>query len=605
MSSHVAQDSLTAWRDLSARGGLELDDRDSDFAAQLKTFLAPSAVTLEEALRQSSTDQLVRALLDVIHPFSDMFRAILDFFRRAGAREGRDQWQIKINEEHLGLREFESFLESWRQIDAELDVPAIDFSGAWTLFRASRDLSEIDQSTLDFLNDPEDVPTAIADVDAWLHAYGRGDYLPFPSSLLPALVPSALADAAGIAWASNEIVRSVWRNRAQMMADYGKPGFRTGREDGLSPPMIAQNETDYCLGSSVALLGRALKLSPSDLATLGERLAAAFARYPRQRIGFHADVQGLERILSLPVWQRRHELYAVWIATEMVNALGGHECELHHEDGRITFAFRETVVATIHSTVPEKRLIAEKRVPIDQPIGKGRKGNVQPDYGIWTGSAEQEVCGLIVEVKHYKKAARSRFREVLVDYARAHPNGTILLVNHGPVGDMVEGLDDSLKRRCRMLGELTPRNINQRDAFRTVVRDHVGEPVRQIRIGPAGSDTGLLIDISGSMASALGGAGFATLLQSLLADGIGCVALADNQIRNRCVAGEALEGARNAVSGRGTDLIGPIRTLLGEHRRVMVITDADGAANLEILGEMLVGRIETGTDGLWLAELEA
>ncbi len=603
MPEIIARDSLTAWQELSAKGGMELEGRDADLAAKLRTQLCPSAATLEEALQRTSTDDLIRALLDIVHPFADMFRAILDFFKAAGAKQGREQWRITIDEEHLGLKDFESFLKSWHLIDAEIDVPAIDFSGAWELLRASRGLSGLDDSLLTFINDEEAAPTAVADVDDWLRAYARGEYLSFPRSLHPDRVPPELVDAAGIAWAANETIRSVWGNREAMMADYRRPGFRTGDEEGLSPQTIAQNETDFWLGTSVALLGRAQRLSASDLASLGKKLAAAYAPYVRRRIGFRADVESLERILSLPIWQRRHELYAIWIVTEMVNALGGHEIELHHENGQIVFAFRETTVATICSTAPEKRIVAEKRVPIDQPIGEGRTGNVQPDYGIWSGRGQEEVCGLIVEVKHYKKAARSRFREVLVDYARAHPGGIILLVNHGPVGDMTEDIDEATKERCTLLGGLTPRNVAQRDTFKKRVRDHVGEPQRVPDPNPAAAGAGLLIDISGSMSTALQGAGFAQLLQRLVADGIASVALADDRIRHRCAPTDALHAARESVKGDRTDLAASIRELLDAQNPVFVVTDSDGAAGLSAFGEQIAQRRATGLDGLWLVEV--
>lgn len=599
----IARDSLTAWTSLKALGGLELDDRDADFESQLRMQLAPSAATLEEALQQNSTDQLVRALLDLVHPFVDMFRAILDFFKAASANQGREQWQIAIEEEHLGLREFEAFFETWNRFEAAIEVPAVDFDGAWALLRAWRDNLEIEGSTLDFLRDGRAASfTGIAEVDLWLAAYARGDYRPFPDALLPSRVPIELADAAGIAWAANETVRSIWSSREAMLADYRQPGFRTGLEEGLSPPTIAQNETDFWLGSSIVLLARGLSLPEHSLELLGSQLQAAYAPYLRRRVGFSADMPMLERILSLPVWKRRHELYAIWIATEMVNALHGHDCELHHEDGRITFAFRETVVATIRSADPEKRIVAERRVPLKDPIGSGRTANVQPDYGIWTGREGAETCGLIVEVKHYKRAARGRFHEVIVDYARAHPQGIILLVNHGPVGDMVADLDEDIRRRSQMLGELTPRNVKRREDFKKLIRDYVGEPKKQPQAPSAGQGSTVLIDVSGSMTTPLDGEEFEALLHSLARSGVATVTLADDRIREQCSAGEAVARARAADKGKATDLAGPIRELLSDYRHIVVITDSDGAAGLRNLAEH-VGSGPFGGDGLWLVEI--
>jgi hypothetical protein len=106
-----------------------------------------------------------------------------------------------------------------------------------------------------------------------------------------------------------------------------------------------------------------------------------FARYPRKKFGAQIKIADLEAYLSLPIWKKRHELYAVWIATEIVNALPDHICEIHDEDGKIVFAFGETLVA-VKSSWPQVRLISERRVPLAAPVGKGRSGNVQTDYGL-------------------------------------------------------------------------------------------------------------------------------------------------------------------------------------------------------------------------------
>ncbi|MEI8703510.1 hypothetical protein [Mesorhizobium sp. ISC15] len=136
----VARGSFEAWSRLCAAGGLELDDRDADFGENLRIALSPSAATLEEALRSSSTDHLVRAVFDLAEPFVAMFRAILSFFQAAGVQQGRSQWDIHIEEDHFELKHFEKFLETWNALDCEVDVPAVDSDGASAILRAGDDL---------------------------------------------------------------------------------------------------------------------------------------------------------------------------------------------------------------------------------------------------------------------------------------------------------------------------------------------------------------------------------------------------------------------------------------------------------------------------------
>jgi siderophore synthetase component len=90
----IHKNSLTAWADLQKRGGLELKGRDEGFEEELKNRLGPAAASLEEALRSATTDDLVRAFFDVLQPFVAMFRGILEFFEKAGAAEGREQWNV-------------------------------------------------------------------------------------------------------------------------------------------------------------------------------------------------------------------------------------------------------------------------------------------------------------------------------------------------------------------------------------------------------------------------------------------------------------------------------------------------------------------------------
>jgi capsule polysaccharide modification protein KpsS len=49
--------------------------------------------------------------------------------------------------------------------------------------------------------------------------------------------------------------------------------------------------------------------------------------------------------------------------------------------------------------------------------------------------------------------------DVLDDYARAFPNGNVYLVNHGPVGDILQELSSDVQKRCHILQKLTPENL--------------------------------------------------------------------------------------------------------------------------------------------------
>jgi hypothetical protein len=265
-----------------------------------------------------------------------------------------------------------------------------------------------------------------------------------------------------------------------------------------------------------------------------------------------------------------------------VNALPDHICEIHHEDGKIVFAFHETVVATIKSSYPPVRLVSERRVPLNAPVGEGRIDNVQPDYGLWRRQAGLETCGLVIEVKHYKRSANSRFGHVLTDYARAFPNANIYLVNHGPIGDAMRAVPREVIARCSTISDLTPPNVTARDALRDAVRKYVGDPVarRSERHATKQADTVLAIDVSGSMSGYIGTPDFAHIMREIVDDRCGSAALIDVRVR-ALMPLDKLSEALTSTHGTDTRLSEPVRELLGSFSRVLVVTDDDGLNSLK------------------------
>jgi hypothetical protein len=577
----VARDAEVAWRRFVEVGGIEPGGRDADIEESLRIRLNPLASDLSEALASAKTDHLVRALFEVVSPFAEMFRDIVAFFRDAGANQGREQWEVEIGDEHLDLSDFQRFEQELKAVNLTVDLPVLDFEGAWKVQKAGG-AAWFGHEVLDFIRDEDVRPTGDREIDLWLGAYAKGEYRPYPARLLPGSTPPELADAAGVIWAAVERVRSLWADRGEMRRAYDSKD-ETGRRvldfdlagDALAPGILAQNETDYWIGSATVVLGRALLASAEDRAAIGALWAEAFAGYGRRRWVVSSDASLLERILSLPVWRRRHELYAVWIGTQIVAALPDHEILLHHDEQKIVFAFKSTVVATVETSRPPMRLFSERKSPIEDPLGEGRKENVQPDYSLWAGDGADELCRLVVEVKHYKTAARRRFSHVLTDYANAHPSAVIALVNHGPVADMLSNVDASVTARCLQFGGFTTANTTGRAAFAKMVHEVVGRPVSS-----ADGDWAVLVDVSTSMRMVLS----STVFQAWLAGGevqaAAVVALADDVLRARCAPSEASEILRETSLGGSTGLAGSVRTLLEEYERVVIATDEGGFRDL-------------------------
>jgi hypothetical protein len=580
-----------AWNELRAIGGMEPAGRDSDLAERLREELDSDAATLDDALLASSTDDLVRAMFSVASPYIQMFSAILKFFRRAKATKGRAQWSVVVDEEHLELRHFEELLKAWEQFECEYDVPAVDSTGSWAMWHASQSTP---LGNTESLNGGQEwvADLGVKGLQDWFSALDAGTYTSLPPALRPDAVPEVLKDASAILEASIHVIRTTWPDRDRMLEAIRARFYRHDETDGLGAWTIAKNETDSRIRTSVKVLAKAMRSEPEVLDAFAQKLGEELGRFERRKVDMHASREDLQRLLSLPVWQRRHELYAVWIATEIIEALPDHDCELHHSDGRITFSFGGSVVATIHSSRPKIRLHAERRSPLQGPIGEGRKAGAQPDYSLWRGQGSSETCGLVVEVKHYKKDAPAKFKAVLVDYAKAHPDATVVLVGHGPVGEYVDDRDYRVNGRCKTIGELTVNHLDHRKELANLVRAYVGDPVLDTICRPRDIDA-MVVDVSASMASALRSSEMAEFLDEF--EPCTEVVLVDTSIRDRCDIEAAAGRLASIDPGGGTSLEGPISELIQQHPRLLVLTDREGFNELSHLGVAVEQDLRLGT----------
>src|SRR5262245_52516598 len=190
--SPIHKDSLAAWADLQKRGGLELRGRDEGFEEELQNRLAPSAGSLEEALLSATTDDLVRAFFDVLQPFVAMFRAILEFFEKAGAAEGRAQWNIIVDDVDVSLDHFRRFLNELNSVRCEVEVSAVDLDGGWAIVHATEKKRKMEC----VCSGVNSYWSGVADIDDWLGDYRSSDgrYEEWPHSLAPSSLGSGYSE---------------------------------------------------------------------------------------------------------------------------------------------------------------------------------------------------------------------------------------------------------------------------------------------------------------------------------------------------------------------------------------------------------------------------
>jgi len=590
--TEIHRDSASAWRALRDVGGLEVEDRDADLVAALKDRLDPDAPDLDAALASASTGEFLEALFQTLQPFIVMFSDVLGFFKKAGAKRGQAQWRISVDDAPVDLRHFEEILSHWARIPTEVEVVALDQAHAFVLHEVHRQVASSDEGGRQASQPPVVVK---ADVQAWLAAEARGRYDPFPVSLQPDRLPPGLSEIAAVLSVAVSSLREKSLAREEMLGAHHARGCRSMSEDALHPWTIAQSETDYWLRNGLTALDEVLHAPEHERTEICARLREVLAPFPRRRMRAQTDVETLERLLSFPIWKKRHEFYGVWIASQIAKALDGHDIVFEVPNGELSFAFRETLIARIETARPKLTLITERRTRLADPVSPDRKGHVQPDFGLWTEGASPE-CRLVIEVKHYKKRSRRNFRDVLIDYAAANRRALVILVNHGPVGLAFSDLPYHVRDRCLMLGPLNPETHETMQAFAAHIRDGVGDPVIAV---PAKLFDRVAVDISGSMREIFTTPAFISEL-SIWADDGRVIALIDQEVRHFVEAKQFLSWLAGASLGGGTSLAGPVSELLDKDEAVLVVTDAEGLDTLADLHTEDLGGDRGGSGGLKL-----
>jgi hypothetical protein len=195
----------------------------------------------------------------------------------------------------------------------------------------------------------------------------------------------------------------------------------------------------------------------------------------------------LRELLNLPIWQRRHELYAVWVGSQIVEALDDIEAIFHAEGGVLEFPFSGAHLATFTAPGPATFMFwTELRSPLAVKVESGRR-NIQPDYRI-VRLPYLPVANtvLIVECKQYRRSSTRGFSQALNDYATGCPNAHVLLVNNGPIGAGVyTSIMPGYADRTDAIAHFRPDDFETKKLFRALVRKVVlGNRIKVPNVDP-------------------------------------------------------------------------------------------------------------------------
>jgi hypothetical protein len=239
-----------------------------------------------------------------------------------------------------------------------------------------------------------------------------------------------------------------------------------------------------------------------------QNMQELYSKLPKWGIKQEDLVKEFMEILNLPIWKRRHELYQTWVLTEIDKALETYQRTIHHVDGSLILRFSGTHIGTVETEEGLIHIWSELRSPLNNPVGQGRKGHIQPDYSLtFEPITDPSRTIVVIECKQYRKANPTNFVNAVTDYVRGRPNSRIILVNYGEIpNNILTKIDKNLKQRVLLIGNFRPsarygsRETKQLETFKDALLRFLPKPLgTTINLMKETLFDLIAVDVSGSM----------------------------------------------------------------------------------------------------------
>jgi hypothetical protein len=475
--------------------GDSLPGYDAELVLDLRQRLYPHATrSIEKELRDSppSAEAFLEAFFTALKPFSEMLRDVLSMFEEAGARRSNENLRIAFDFDQasvpvaLTLQEFREVEAFFRHVVRPVVVRLWNSNTLWLL---NTDVQIVLESV--------GIPRSFGDsnrvldprVRLWLGQNGKPNWLPFPgvsksgNKDLDELLKNAedlihlmMAEVRQLGATYDEFTRGLIDLRREESRQNGA-AIAKGLANQHSARSFVGAAHDFwpnAFGENICLAAERVRQSKDEelALQLAVALRAGFDRAPkdeRTRITLEQDFRD---VVNLPLWKKRHELYAVWVASRIADALRDLAWEWHPDGDTLRFTFGGVELATLRSSDSGIHIFwTEKRTALKGGGILGRK-HIQPDYRIMTVPTHRDdATSLVVECKQYRKWSKKNFGVALDDYAKGCPTAPIILVNYGPTDlRILELVDPSRRSRTHLVGDFKPGDATALDRFRDLVR---------------------------------------------------------------------------------------------------------------------------------------
>jgi len=386
----------------------------------------------------------IRVFFESTQPFSDMMVDLLKMFEEISVKQTDKNLDIEFDFDKgklpttVNLEQFKSYTASMVEIDKEYDIPDLDDNQLWDL--------------LNILKQSDTINGIPSDIKSWLAVYENDKEWISDFPKLDISHDSPLY-----------IVFLIWKRIANELKGYKSKAEFLENNQHIYFSLVSNRWFDSVLKCLV-------HLEQNESSETTKKLTIFFSEVKVKKIMLKEKIEKLDEFLKLPFWDKRYELYSVWIFSLIYRATKDYNLTVHTVDNKLIFPFKETHLATIKCPKGNILIYSEKKTKLENPVGKFRTRHIQPDYSFFKEPVTHSRSSILeIECKQYKKQSTKNFACALVDYANGRKNADVLLVNYGDVkkenifkyevekGKTINSMTD-LKKRCDTIGTLKPKN---------------------------------------------------------------------------------------------------------------------------------------------------
>ena len=466
---------LEAWHSLVENAGIEPQDRDKDLVDEIVETCG-GATSIEEALEffGDNSDALISLIFSKVSHYGEMYRDIFDFFKLAGSKSGDTNWKIEINNVTHELEHFLEYQKISKTISSEIEILDITLEEIRTLLREVFE----EHSSLNFKYNFEN-----SGMQNWTELYDKHVLTALPTFIINMFkdTPCERLIFAMSAFIDYLIIEGYWDRKK------GHKHFKRSLKDKdfLTNDLkqMLQAEENHCIKYCLEMLCQISDLCRSRKTKVFLSLKNKLAPIKTKKIhGLTSpNFDALKKLLSLPVWRNRYDLYSVWVGIQACKCFADHDITINVDGDTIRFPFKKTKVFDFHYNGNWIAMYSEVRTSANgiKLRGKSRIDAVQPDFAFEIDQTNH--TPLVIEVKHYKSPSRS-FIAAVDDYGFVFNDSHILLVNHGGIPKKyVSQTNRNVERRAKYIGEFRIKNASSINSFKTYVKDKVLDAEKHLK----------------------------------------------------------------------------------------------------------------------------